>query len=163
KLVYLNGLKELERSVLALAAALCRDGKCHEDLPSLLSAVAPHVLDDLPAYRWYTSPAGEKFPIQNQPASIRGFANALRQEMSGTGTICVHLAARVVLERQFNRMVDGTRNKAAALFSTTAIHLDHLLRTYGQRGLVIFCDRHGGRGHYGSLLRLMFDEWSLEI
>ena len=29
--------------------------------------------------------------------------------------------------------------------------------------LVIICDRQGGREHYGPLLRLMFDEWSLEI
>ena len=28
---------------------------------------------------------------------------------------------------------------------------------------MIFCDRQGGREHYGHLLRLMFDEWSLEI
>ena len=28
---------------------------------------------------------------------------------------------------------------------------------------MIVCDRQGGRGHYGPLLRLMFDEWSLEI
>ena len=49
------------------------------------------------------------------------------------------------------------------LFSTTAIHLDHLLKTYGHGPLTIFCDRQGGREHYGSLLRLMFDEWSLEV
>ncbi len=29
--------------------------------------------------------------------------------------------------------------------------------------MTIFCDRQGGREHYGSLLRLMFDEWSLEV
>ena len=41
--------------------------------------------------------------------------------------------------------------------------MDHLLRTYGERGLVIFCDRQGGREHYGHLLRVMFEEWALEI
>ena len=29
--------------------------------------------------------------------------------------------------------------------------------------LVIFCDRQGGRGHYGHLLRLMFEDWAMEI
>ena len=29
--------------------------------------------------------------------------------------------------------------------------------------MTIFCDRQGGREHYGSLLRLMFDQWSLEV
>jgi hypothetical protein len=41
--------------------------------------------------------------------------------------------------------------------------LDYLLRTFGESGLVIFCDRQGGRAHYGGLLRQMFDEWHLEI
>jgi hypothetical protein len=76
---------------------------------------------------------------------------------------CVHLAARAVPERQFNQMLDATRNKGSALFSTAVVHLDHLIRTYGERGLVIFCDRQGGREHYGSLLRLMFEDWSLEV
>jgi hypothetical protein len=60
-------------------------------------------------------------------------------------------------------MVDATRNKGSALFSTAVVHLDHLIRTYGEQGLVIFCDRQGGREHYGSLLRLMFEDWSLEV
>jgi ribonuclease HII len=160
KLVYVNGLKELERSVLALAAATHQP---QADLVALLRLVAPHVIDELDGYSWYAPPPHEKFPIENEAASIAVFANALRQEMSRGGALCIHLAARVVLERQFNRMIDGTRNKAAALFSTTAIHLDHLLRTYGHQNLVIFCDRQGGRGHYGSLLRLMFEDWSLEV
>ena len=94
---------------------------------------------------------------------IRLFANALRQEMDRSYTHCVYLSARVVLERQLNKLVAATRNKASALFSTGAIHLDHLLRTYGHRPMTIVCDQQGGRGHYGSLLRLMFEEWSLEV
>jgi hypothetical protein len=160
KLVYLNGLKELERSVLALAGALHRP---IAELTDLLQLLCPDVLADMRAYRWYAPPGDEKFPIENQSAAIAGFSNALRQEMTRTKTLCVHLAARVVLEKQFNCMLDSTRNKASALFSTAAMHLDFLLKTYGQRDLVIFCDRQGGRGHYGALLRLMFDDWDLEV
>ena len=29
--------------------------------------------------------------------------------------------------------------------------------------MTIFCDRQGGREHYGHLLRLMFEDWSLEV
>jgi hypothetical protein len=43
------------------------------------------------------------------------------------------------------------------------MHLDELIHKFSERGLVIFCDRQGGREHYGSLLRLMFDTWALEI
>jgi hypothetical protein len=73
------------------------------------------------------------------------------------------MAARVVFERQFNRMVNATRNKSDALFSLAAIHLDYLLKNFASRGLVIVCDRQGGREHYGRLLRQMFEEWELEI
>ena len=67
------------------------------------------------------------------------------------------------MERTLNRLFVQTRNKSNALFSIVAVHLDRLLRTYGERNLVIFCDRQGAREHYGAMLRLMFDEWALEI
>jgi hypothetical protein len=154
------GLKELERSILILATA---SGLTQaQDFTSFVRDVSMHVLDDLHEYPWYSLDL-EKFPLENDGTSLRLFANALRLEMDRSQTHCIHLAARVVLERQLNRMVAATRNKASALFSTAAIHLDHLLKTYGEKGLVIVCDRQGGREHYGSLLRLMFDQWELEV
>jgi len=83
--------------------------------------------------------------------------------MARSGARCVHVAARVVCERELNRMMNATRNKGSTLFSITAVHLDCLLRTWGDQDLVIICDRQGGRGHYGGLLRQMFEDWSLEI
>jgi hypothetical protein len=154
------GLKELERSVLAILYAAGQDAT---DLEQLLSTVAKHVLPELDAYPWYRPPENETFPIEQAAMSVKIMANALRQEMQRSSTICVHFAARVVLEQQLNRQFAATRNKAAVLFSVTAIHLDHLLRTWGHHPMTIFCDRQGGREHYGSLLRLMFDEWNLEV
>ena len=162
KLVYspAGGLKELERSLLALVAA---SGRWCDDLEALLGCVAPGAGDEARAYSWYCQPADEVFPIEQDATPIRLFANALRQEMERSAARCIHMHAQVVFERRFNRMLAATRNKGSALFSIAATHLDHLLRTYGERGLVIICDRQGGREHYGSLLRLMFPEWSLEI
>lgn len=153
------GLRELERSLLAIAIATNVDT---DDLDALLAEVCPHVLNDLPGYPWYGS-NGERFPVENERITIQLFANALRLEMERAQTRCVYLGARVVLERQLNRIMAATRNKSSALFSTSAIHLDHLLRSFGERGLTIVCDRQGGREHYGSLLRQMFEEWSLEV
>jgi hypothetical protein len=162
KLVYSPGigLKELERSVLALAIAW--QGWC-DDLDTLLGRIAKHALDDLPEYDWYRRGEKERFPVEQDGLPLKLFANALIPYMKQAGVSCVHMAARVVFERQFNRMCDATRNKSDALFSTAAIHLDHLLRTFASRGLVIICDRQGGREHYGRLLRQMFDDWNLEI
>jgi hypothetical protein len=157
---YETGLKELERSVLSLLATCTSEITGLEDF---LNHTAQHVLDDLGQYPWYQPFDGERFPLEQDFLPIRLFANALKTEMDKSGTRCCYLGARVVTERRLNELVNATHNKGSALFSTAAIHLDHLLKKFGDKGLVIFCDRQGGRSHYGSLLRLMFEEWSLEI
>jgi hypothetical protein len=162
KIVYSSdaGLKELERSILALLAT--NHDKCGE-LEDLIRHVAADALDDVRRYPWYQPFVGEKFPLEQEFLSVRLFANALRTEMEKCGARCCHLAARVVTERRLNEILNATQNKGSALFSTSAIHIDQLLRNFGRSGLVIFCDRQGGRTHYGQLLRLMFEEWALEI
>jgi hypothetical protein len=155
-----NGLKELERSTLILNAVA--HGWC-DDLETLVGHVAAHVGEELGEYAWYRKCDGERFPLEQDGLGLQLFANALRQEMARTEVSCVHLSARVLPEGQLNRQLAATRNKASVLFSTAAIHLDHLLRTYGAQSPVIVCDRHGGRGHYGSLLRMMFPDWALQI
>lgn len=162
KIVYSpsNGLAELERSVLALVTA---SGEWPAGLTELLRVVAADVVSEMQRYPWYQQPMDEKFPLAQEAMAIRLLANSLRVEMQKNHVRCVHVAARVICEHELNRMLNATRNKGSTLFSVTSMHLDHLLRTYGRMGLTIICDRHGGRGHYGSLLRLMFEEWSLEI
>jgi hypothetical protein len=162
KLVYSPsiGLKELERSTLAV---LCALAQMPGDLNALLEFTSGHALAEMPVYPWYQPTENEAFPLEQDAIGIQLFANALRQEMARCQTRCVYLAARVVLERRLNELISATRNKASVLFSTSAIHLDHLLRSYGDRPMTIFCDRQGGREHYASLLRLMFEEWALEV
>jgi hypothetical protein len=159
------GLKELERSVLALAATT---GGWPATLDELLARVAPHCPRELAEHPWYAPADGadgatELFPLEQDGLPIRLFAKSLQVEMDAKGARCVHLAARVMSERPYNRMVAATRNKASVLFTQAATHLDHLLRTYGDRDLTIFCDRQGGRSSYGHLLRTMFEDWSLQI
>lgn len=162
KLVYSpsTGLKELEKSVLTLLAAA--DAPC-ESLEQYVQAICPTILPDLQHYRWYGPARDERFPIDQEAVSIRMSANALRSELDRNGLSIVCLAARVVPEKQLNAMLDQTRNKSSVLFTQAATHLDQLLRTFGHQNLVVFCDRQGGREHYGHLLRLMFEDWALEI
>ncbi len=157
------GLRELERSVLTLANCAWADWDGSAD--ELLRRAAPHVLGELPTYQWYGGGEGQRFPHECDGLSLKLLANAVRQEMAKCGVGCAHLSARVVLERELNRLIGNTRNKGAALFSVASIHIDHLVRTFGDRGLVLICDRQGGREHYGNLLRAMFDGdgWSFEV
>jgi ribonuclease HII len=163
KLVYQPGpagLKELEKGILTLVASAGGD---YADLSALLAHVAGHVVPQLGEYNWYAPFADETFPAEIDVMAVRGFANALRIEMDRARAKCLHMAARVMLERELNRQFKATRNKSSVLFSTSAMHLDHLIRTFGERGLVIFCDQQGGRAHYGQLLMMMFEDWALEI
>ncbi|MBV8781963.1 MAG: hypothetical protein JO353_11250 [Phycisphaerae bacterium] len=161
KIVYTGGrLDELERAILAIATA---GGWAAENFDEFVAHVAPDVCEQLAGYPWYHPSAAERFPIENESASVGVHSNALKVECDRTATHCVHLAARVVPEGEFNHMVNATQNKASALFSLAAIHLDTLLRRFGEEELVIFCDRQGGRMRYGQLLRLMFEQWGLEI
>jgi len=141
KLVYSSGhLEELERSVLTIAAAA---GMQAGTFTEFLKHVAPHVCPELGAYPWYSAD-GEIFPLDNDATSLRMLTNALRLECQRMKTECVHLGARVLPEGQFNRMVSQTRNKSSALFSIAAIHLDHLLRTYGEQDPGYFLRPTGG-------------------
>ena len=162
KLVYSSatGLKELERAVLTLAATI---GFTSEELPGFLERVAPDAWPEIKLHPWYRAFDGEKFPIEHHPVAIRMLANSFSAEMQRVSTRCVHLSAKVLPEKQLNRLLQHTHNKSSVLFSLAAAHLDHLLRHFGQQQLVIFCDRQGSREHYGRLLRLMFEDWALEI
>ena len=155
-----QGLKELERSVLALSGAWA--GKV-DSLDGLIAAVDPQAAPLLQEHRWYTPAENERFPIEADGVSLRIMASAMQAEMSRLGVAMVHLGAKVAPEKYLNRMFDITRNKSSVLFSLSAIHLDHLLRNFGDQRLIIHCDRQGGREHYGGLLRLMFEDWSLVV
>jgi len=157
-----DGLKELERGIVALAWSREGSAGC-ESFDDLLGQVAPESVAEIARAPWYRAEPGEKFPAESEAISIRMICNAWRHEMHATSTQCVHLGAHVLPEHTFNRLVSQTRNKASANFTQVARHLDLLMRQFAGQGLVVFCDRQGGREHYGSLLRLMFEDWSLEI
>lgn len=155
-----SGLKELERSVLALAAST-HGGCAHLD--ALLAQATPESAAEIGGYPWYQSFDGESFPIAQSGAAAGVSANGLSVEMKRAGVACVHLAAQVVCEKRLNAMMNAMRNKGSALFSITSVHLDQLLRRFGEEDLTIVCDRQGGRLRYGALLRMMFDEWAMEV
>ncbi len=160
------GVKELERSILCfLLASPTMDKRLArlDNLEDLLALAAPDVLKDMVACPWYMPHPAGRFPMENDLLSCRLFANSFRQEIEHAETDLVHLRARVMLEEPLNAMFASTRNKANAAFSIVAAHINQLLELYAGEGLVIFCDRQGGRCHYGSILQLMFEEWSLQI
>ena len=154
------GLLELERSVLAWNLAAGGRAAC---LQTLLEEVAPSVLADLKGVEWYRRADDEQHPLVADGTGVAISANALRQECRARGIELFPARARLLLEGPFNRMTAATRTKSSVLFSLAASHIDHLLTAHAAEGVQIICDRHGGRSHYASLLRLMFEDWDLEV
>lgn len=159
------GVRELERSVLCLllSSPEILDYSSTLGLEDLLAAIAPEALNDIGDCPWYQPGEGARFPMENDLLACRLFANSMRQEMAQAQTEVAMLRANVLLETHLNRMLEVTRNKASVSFSKVAWHIDRLIRAFAGEGLTIYCDRQGGRSHYGSLLRTMFEDWSLEI
>jgi hypothetical protein len=91
--------------------------------------------------------------------SANMLANALR--CANVKTVCMRTA--VVSEREYNRLVGGTNNKASALVSITLTHLYHLHNAFGHLGLVVGVDKQGGRDHYTNLLLQSFPEARLNV
>src|SRR5207247_573857 len=101
------------------------------DLPTTLHHLAGQL--ELDQYRWYTRPDDERFPIEQDATSIKLLSNALKSELDRPQTRLVHMAARVILEKKLNHMLEETKNKSSVLFSVAAIHLDYLLKNFGQQ------------------------------
>src|SRR5206468_3701350 len=101
KVVYspANGLKELERSVLAVSATW---RQWEATLEGFVDHVSPGLSADMAACPWYRPADGEAFPIEQDPVSVRVFVNGLKAEMERCQTRCVHLGAKVLLEQRLN-------------------------------------------------------------
>jgi len=156
------GVANLERGVLAFAAA---SGLPIDSLDTLLSTLDPAAPAHLSRHPWYATPS--PFPLVTSAASLAPTANGLRSSLTSAGisTIPTTLAARVIPEGRYNDLVVQTRNKASVLFMHVAQLIQSLLTAHAAEpgGLLLICDRQGGRDHYGEPLRTMFPDHHLTI
>ena len=153
------GVGPLEANVLPLIRAAV--GDC-ETLDDLITTVAPGRKHGEP---WHAAAEGETFPLVGGE-SVRISGNAFVAELERLDVRAVACAAEVLHVTPYNRMAAATRNKAAVLSSLSMRHLHRLFETFGGRDdvrLSVTCDRHGGRSHYGPLLREMFPDRPLSV
>jgi ribonuclease HII len=143
-----RGLRHIERTALAFAAAA---GLGATTFRSLLGALAD-VADDLDAYPWHS---GVDFPVPLAADPARLAVDAQRLA-SAEGGRFLGVRAHPVLVGEFNRHVESVGTKAATLFAKTALLLARFWRDWGDRGLIVHVDKHGGRNRYGLLLHQTF-------
>jgi hypothetical protein len=152
------GVHELERAVAVVASMRFGPVDCPQ---ALLEQVCPDECAELMNTPWYAD-AGHGW-LDHTPAGLSIDLNVARHEFERAGVSVEAMRAHVVTERTLNRMFGTTRNKAATSFTFVARHVHGLMEAFAEEGLTIWCDRQGGREHYGTLLRTMFPEWDLSI
>ena len=163
-----DGNKLLERGVLAFLRSYqqCTVPVATAAPESLTVAGLLEILGcpnhDLTAHPWY-SPGDLPVPWLAEPGDLAIAANMLADAMGRAKIKTVAMRTAVVSEKAFNRLLEGTHNKASALVSITLSHIYHLHNAFGHQGLLIGVDKQGGRDHYTSLLLQSFPEAQLKV
>ena len=153
------GLEHLERGVLAMLAT--RKG-VPGSLRALLGVVAPRQAELLAEYPWYAG-ADPALPQSLDETELSLRVNALQVAMERAGVGLETMRAETIFAGEFNRLIDGTRNKATAAFGVTGRLLMHLWRKFPDRSLRIVVDRQGGRMRYLRVLQPMFEGCRFKI
>lgn len=141
-----RGPRHIERTALAFAAA---SGHGPASFRGLLGAIG-ELGESLDAYPWHD---GDDFTIPLAAGDATADAQRLRHA-AGACFLGVHCLP--VMVEEYNALVGTHGTKSATLFLKTARLLERFWRDWGERGLVVHVDKHGGRNRYGLLLHQTF-------
>ncbi len=158
-----EGNKLLERGVLVFLRCLLEEGAGFEGMTAR-GLMGHFGCEDheLGSHPWY-SPQEVGIPWLAEAGDLGIAVNMVRAAMAGAKVKGVCMRTAVVSEILFNRLVEGTNNKASAAVSVTLTHLHHLHTKFGHRGLMVGVDKQGGRDHYTGLLLQYFPEARLRV
>jgi hypothetical protein len=159
KIAYSGGnLAPLERAVLGALAAMGRRPPSFAELLETI-ALAPADRQDGSASDGaggdpgpWAAPQTLALPVAAAASEIEAAADGLAQGLAGIGGRVGGLWVSVASAARLNRLMDGGRNKAGALFVLAADLLGEVLRHSPSEPIHITMDRHGGRRYYGGLL-----------
>jgi len=154
-----GGLEALERGVLSMLAT--RKGIC-PSLGGMLAIICPGAAGLLRQYPWYAH-ADLPLPRCLTPTDLNLSTNALRVAMGRAGVRLETMRCETIFAGEFNRLIDGTRNKATAAFGVTARLLMYLCEKFPDGPLRIHVDRQGGRMRYMPALQRIFDGAGFKI
>ncbi len=154
-----SSLAPLERAALVMLAV---SGKTPKTWHHLLETIAPTAATQLEDYPWYT--INElPLPIDKAVGDIPTRANAIRRNCAEKNIELIEVFSEPLLEKQFNRMIDLTRNKATVLIGQATRLIDKIIRCSSERRVRICVDRLGGRTHYRGVLQTAFPDYDIQV
>jgi len=155
------GLGHLERSLLSFAHVL---GHEIDTLDGWLQRVAVDDASRVPGLLWYYDAAGgPALPSCHTSGELSIARAMLARHVERAAVRPAELAADVVYEDRFNRIIEKTRSKASCAWSFVSRHIWHLWQTYGEHHPWVVVDRQGGRKVYHRLLQLVFEGAELRL
>ncbi len=149
------GLGHIERTALAFAAAAGSADSAFRSpqstFRSLLAGLA-EMGESLDGYPWHSG-GDFRIPLVAKALQVKVDAERLR---AVAGARFLGVRCLPVLVGEFNRLIQSHGTKSAPLFLKAARLLEGFWRDWGERGLVVHVDKHGGRNRYGLLLHQTF-------
>jgi ribonuclease HII len=160
KAVYKSGcgLQQLERGVLAALGLLGRMPNQWCELWHWLDPQYAPRIDELPWHLGYTA----DIPLWADGDELTELVDVLKTGLEALGVRLVGLLSRAVFPDHFNRLVAAS-NKADALSRITLALVAEALSLVSADCVQVFCDKHGGRDYYHSLLQMQFEDAWIEV
>lgn len=151
-----GGLANLERAVLSFAKLAGHEPRTLEELLACVGHDAQSRIPDLLWYHHGDEPDGA-LPAAWTADELTIAAGRLRRCAEESGAAATDLAAAVIYEDRFNRIVEATRSKARCAWTFVAQHLWAIWEAHGAAHPWVAVDRQSGRKVYHELLQLIFE------
>jgi hypothetical protein len=158
-----SGVSLLERGLLAALGAMNATPQSWREIFSLLAPETDGNLDALPWHVGFDLP----LPVAALADDVAEVSSLFRAGLSNCGVRLVAIRSRVVFPAEFNEFVDQYGSKGAALSRLTLELAGRVLSSREtetrDEPVLVFCDKHGGRNLYGSLLYETLAESLVEV
>ena len=162
-----HGLRQLERGVHAVLAAIGRSTSCWSDVVTSCGADPDGRLQSLCWHDGFDC----RLPVDATADELSPLGERLRETCDEAGARPLVIRARLVFPAEFNELTERFGSKGAALSHVTI----GLLREVMESALAMsspsaaadspvfaLCDKHGARNRYAALLQHHFSEYWIE-
>lgn len=160
-----RGHRRLETTALAfLALADPPWGRAPRNGGELLARAPARIrpgAGTIERHPWYAHLA-ESLPVWVAADDLARRTERLRAALERRRIELVDAGVRTVPAGELNASYDQTGSKSLTLWEKSSVLLAHLWEHFGPEGVECVLDRHGGRIHYGELLRARLPDARIE-
>ena len=153
-----DGIKHLQRSVLAMLKCLDKEPAT---LSQLIAILSPDCLERLGEYPWHQDI--ETCDILQDKADIAIASSVFGDDLASHDIKLLGLKSCCLEVAYYNKLVSKVKNKSSVLFTASSQLIKSAWDDLADDELQIIIDRQGGRVHYRKNLQLMFPDVELKI